>query len=187
MRLFNFVFMCRLFCVYFFKSALSSKCIYIIFFFSLLTILKPGNILHYTTNALIHIKGGYGNMHMDDSKPIYIQISEWLENEILAGSFQVDDKVHSQYSLAEIFTINPATAAKGLNKLADEEVLYNRRGLGKFVSKDAKGIIKNKRKSETLKKLIEDVVMEAERLDVTEDELKTMLKQTKNKREGDAT
>ncbi|HLQ71903.1 MAG TPA: GntR family transcriptional regulator [Bacillota bacterium] len=126
-------------------------------------------------------------MIMDNSKPIYIQVSEWLENEILAGTFQVDDKVHSQYTLAEMFTINPATAAKGLNILADEDILYNKRGLGKFVSKNAKTIIKDKRKNQTLKKLLEDVVTEAERLDVTETELMIMLKQAKSKREGDTT
>src|SRR5699024_4016317 len=126
-------------------------------------------------------------MIMDNSKPIYIQVSEWLENEILAGTFQVDDEVHSQYTLAEMFTINPATAAKGLNILADEDILYNKRGLGKFVSKNAKTIIKDKRKNQTLKKLLEDVVTEAERLDVTETELMIMLKQAKSKREGDTT
>lgn len=126
-------------------------------------------------------------MQFNDTKPIYIQISEWLENEILAGTFQVDDKVHSQYSLAEMFTINPATAAKGLNILADGNVLYNKRGLGKFVSADAKMIIKDKRKNQTLKKLIEDVVAEAERLEVSEKELTEILKQTKREREGDPT
>lgn len=124
-------------------------------------------------------------MRIDETKPIYIQISEWLENEILAGTFQVDDKVHSQYTLAEMFTINPATAAKGLNILADEHIVYNKRGLGKFVSASAKSIIKHKRKSRTLKTLIEDVVAEAERLDVSENELLTLLKETKRK--GDAT
>lgn len=126
-------------------------------------------------------------MQMDGEKPIYIQISEWLENEILAGTFYVDDKVHSQYTLAEMFTINPATAAKGLNVLADENILYNKRGLGKFVSENAKKIIRDKRKNQTLKKLIEDAISEAERLDVTEAELITMMKESKRKREGDAT
>ena len=68
----------------------------------------------------------------DGTKPIYMQISEWIETEILNGNFVVDQKVSSQYQLAEMFNINPATAAKGLTILADENILYKKRGLGMF-------------------------------------------------------
>lgn len=64
----------------------------------------------------------------NDTKPIYLQISESLENEIMAGRFKVNDKVYSQYQLADMFNINPATAAKGLNVLADEGILYKSGG-----------------------------------------------------------
>ncbi len=85
-------------------------------------------------------------LQTDSLTPIYIQIAAWLENEIINGKFQVDEKVYSQYKLAEMFNINPATAAKGLKILSDEEILYTKRGLGKFVTKDAKQIIMYKRK-----------------------------------------
>jgi len=49
---------------------------------------------------------------MDSSKPIYIQIAEWIEDEIIADRFIQDSKVYSQYQLAELFNINPATAEK---------------------------------------------------------------------------
>lgn len=68
------------------------------------------------------------------TKPIYIQMSEWIEMGIINGSFHAGEKVHSQYTLADMFTINPATAAKGLNILSDQNILFNKRGLGKFVS-----------------------------------------------------
>ena len=113
----------------------------------------------------------------NDTKPIYLQIAEWLENEIIAGRFKVNEKVYSQYQLADMLNINPATAAKGLNVLVDEDVLYKRRGLGMFVAKGAKERIVGKRKSETLKGLIQDVVIEADRLQVTVDELIDMIKE----------
>ncbi len=83
---------------------------------------------------------------MDGAKPIYIQIAEWLENQILNGYFRPHDKVHSQYTLADMFNINPATAAKGLNVLYDEQILYNKRGLGKFVTDAAVTTILEKEK-----------------------------------------
>jgi GntR family transcriptional regulator len=111
-----------------------------------------------------------------DGTPIYLQIAEWIETEILKGNFQADEKVYSQYKLAEMFTINPATAAKGLNVLANENILYTKRGLGKFVTKEAKAIIIHKRKNQKLKGLINEIVMEAKRLHVREEELMVMLK-----------
>ncbi|MDQ6595673.1 GntR family transcriptional regulator [Bacillus salipaludis] len=114
--------------------------------------------------------------HLDGSKPIYVQISEWLETEILNGNFEKDQKIYSQYQLAEMFTINPATAAKGLNILADEEILYKKRGLGMFVAEAAKDTILKKRKNQTLKRLVLEIVMEAARLNVSKNELLEMIR-----------
>ncbi|GHH99608.1 GntR family transcriptional regulator [Neobacillus kokaensis] len=114
-------------------------------------------------------------LHLDGTKPIYIQISEWLENEILDGNFESDQKIYSQYQLADIFNINPATAAKGLNILAEEQILYKKRGLGMFVESNAKDLILSKRKNQTLKRLVQEIVMEAQRLNVSKQELIEMI------------
>ena len=117
------------------------------------------------------------NVNLDGTKPIYLQISEWLEREILNGNFESDQKIYSQYQLAEIFNINPATAAKGLNILVDENILYKKRGLGMFVTSTAKEMILTKRKNETLKKLVQEIVLEAERLNVSKAELIEMIRE----------
>lgn len=126
-------------------------------------------------------------MHLlsDGTKPIYVQIAEWIETEILNGNFQEDDKVYSQYKLAEIFTINPATAAKGLTILSDEKILYSKRGLGKFVNPEARQLILDKRKNHTLKGLLDEVALEATRLSVGESELQEMLRESMEKIEGE--
>ncbi|MEI3597676.1 MULTISPECIES: GntR family transcriptional regulator [unclassified Oceanobacillus] len=118
-------------------------------------------------------------------RPIYIQIAEWIETEILNDNFKADDKVYSQYQLAEMFTINPATAAKGLNVLTDEHILYGKRGLGKFVTTEAKAIITDKRKNEKLKGLLTEGALEAKRLQVGEGELIEMLQQAITDVKGD--
>jgi GntR family transcriptional regulator len=105
-----------------------------------------------------------------------VQISEWIETEIMNGHLESDQKVYSQYQLAEMYTINPATAAKGLNLLVDENILYKKRGLGMFVSQMAKEMIVSKRKSQTLKRLVQELVLEANRLQISETELMEMIK-----------
>lgn len=110
-------------------------------------------------------------INTDSTKPIYVQIAEWLENEIIADRFMDDQKVYSQYQLAELFNINPATAAKGLTILVEEKTLYKKRGLGMFVAPEAKKMILEKRRNETLTKMVTDIVLEAKRLSVTKTEL----------------
>lgn len=118
-------------------------------------------------------------LDMVEDKPIYVQIAEWLENEILCGNIRENEKIYSQYQLAEMFNVNPATAAKGINILADQGILYKKRGLGMFLSANAKEKIQYKRKNHTLKKLVEAVVVEARRLGVYENELIGMMRDAK--------
>lgn len=114
-------------------------------------------------------------LNSNSMKPIYVQIAEYLEGEILSDSIRPDEKIYSQYQLAEMFNINPATAAKGLNLLADEDILYKRRGLGMFVATEAKKIILTKRTNTKLKELIEETVREARQLGVSKEELMEMI------------
>ena len=116
------------------------------------------------------------NISNDSITPIYIQIAEWIENEILADRIQEAEKVYSQYQLAELFNINPATAGKGLTILLENEIVYKRRGLGMFVQEGAKELILAKRRDEKLSKLAKEIVQEAKRLFVRDEELIDLIK-----------
>ncbi|MBC2728181.1 MAG: GntR family transcriptional regulator [Desulfosporosinus sp.] len=141
-------------------------------------------IVRYSTNALTNDVWRFiVILNTDSTKPIYIQIAEWLEVEILNGNFKEDERVYSQYQLADMFTINPATAAKGLNLLAEEHIVYKRRGLGMFVSPNAKQAILTKRRKQILEQMIKELVIEAKRLDVDEAELIEMIKNVRKEGE----
>ena len=58
--------------------------------------------------------------HLTQEKSIYIQISEMIETDICRGILLEEEKVPSTNELAKLYTINPATAAKGVNILVDE-------------------------------------------------------------------
>ena len=111
------------------------------------------------------------DFNAQSTTPIYIQIAEWLENEIIADRLLPDGKVYSQYQLAEIFNINPATAGKGLTILVENNILYKKRGLGMFVVSDAKQRILATRRNETLTKMAKEIVQEAKRLAVKDEDL----------------
>ncbi len=135
-------------------------------------------IVHYISNALCQREvNALLILNSNSSKPIYVQIAEWIETEILSDALQADQKVYSQYQLSDMLNINPATAGKGLSLLVDEEVLYKKRGLGMFVSEKAKNIILMRRKNETLGELIGNLVKEAAYLNVSEDELIRLIRE----------
>jgi len=112
-------------------------------------------------------------------KPIYVQIAEWLETEIINENIKEDEKMYSQYQLADKFNVNPATAAKGLTLLVEDNILYKKRGLGMFVKEKAKEKILEKRKDESLMTLVYDLVREAEYLDVSNDELYQLIEKVR--------
>ncbi len=115
---------------------------------------------------------------LDGTTPIYVQIAEWLQHEIIADRLLADEKVYSQYQLAELFNINPATAGKGLTILLEEQLLYKKRGLGMFVAMDAKERILMKRRNEILTKMAQEIVLEAKRLHVSDEELLVLIRKT---------
>ena len=148
-----------------------------IIFLVLLTKKLSLYIVHYNTNVLDNNERRISlNFNGQNTAPIYIQIAEWIENEILADRLLPDGKVYSQYQLAEIFNINPATAGKGLAMLVEKEILYKKRGLGMFVVTDAKHRILTTRRSETLTKMAKEIVQESKRLGVLDEDLIKLIK-----------
>ena len=112
---------------------------------------------------------------LTQEKSIYIQIKEKIENDILRDIIQEEEKVPSTNELAKIYTINPATAAKGINLLVDEGILYKKRGIGMFVADGAKQMIVSKRKKSFYDTYIKSLLQEAEGLGITKQEVIAMI------------
>ena len=77
-------------------------------------------------------------MNFNNDKAIYIQIADRLCDEILAGTYQDDERIPSVREYAVLLQVNTNTAVKAYDELARSEIIYNKRGLGYFVTKGAK-------------------------------------------------
>ncbi|MCC5890756.1 MAG: GntR family transcriptional regulator [Alkalibacterium sp.] len=108
---------------------------------------------------------------MDSSIPIYLQISQFIENEVISNRLTAEDKVPSTNEFSKKLNVNPATAGKGLNALVDQGILYKKRGLGMFVTPEAKSIIIDKRRKQFEDKLLPDFLYEAKQLKISKEEL----------------
>lgn len=120
------------------------------------------------------------NEILTQEKSIYLQISEMIENDILRDIILEEERVPSTNELARLYTINPATAAKGINILVDSGVLYKKRGIGMFVSTGAKEKIRNRRKEQFFDNYIKTLVTEADSLGITRGELVEMIQKAES-------
>ena len=114
-------------------------------------------------------------LELNDHEPIFIQISKAIEDEILCDSIKEGMQVPSTTELSKFYKINPATVLKGVNILVDKEILFKKRGIGMFVSKGAKEIIKNGRKENFKEVYLKDLIGEAKKIGITKEELLDMI------------
>ena len=114
-------------------------------------------------------------LELNDHEPIFIQISKAIEDEILCDSIKEGMQVPSTTELSKFYKINPATVLKGVNILVNREILFKKRGIGMFVSKGAKEIIKKGRKENFKEVYLKDLIGEAKKLGITKEELLDMI------------
>lgn len=112
---------------------------------------------------------------LDDSKPIYIQIAEAIEDDILNDFIKEDEQVMSTNQFSQVYGINPATSRKGISILADEGVLYKKRGIGMFVKPGAKEYIKEKRRKTYFNDYIISAIKEGQKIGISIDEIAKMI------------
>ena len=120
------------------------------------------------------------NEILTQEKSIYIQIKEMIENDILRDILLEEDRVPSTNELAKLYAINPATAAKGVNLLVDEGILYKKRGIGMFVVQGAKSQITANRRKHFYDDYVKSLMAEAVSLGITKEELIEMIRESKD-------
>ena len=115
---------------------------------------------------------------LDEGTPLFAQIAERLAEEIADGGLAEGERVPSMNELAAFYRINPATAAKGLNLLADDGLLEKRRGIGMFVASGARKRLLAQRRDRFASRYVEPLLAEAARLGIGTDELVALVRES---------
>ena len=121
---------------------------------------------------------------LNDQSLIYLQIAQMLEDDILRGVYREGEQVPSTNELARGYNINPATAAKGINLLVSDGILFKKRGIGMFVAQGAERAVRQKRKDAFYDAFIRPLVQEGASLQVTGEELLEMVRRAIQEGEG---
>ena len=110
-------------------------------------------------------------MTFTNDKAIYIQMADRLCDEILADKFKDDDRIPSVREYAVLLEVNANTAVKAYDELARANIIYNKRGLGYFVTKGAKKQILKERKKEFMKERLPELFRQMQLLDISIDDV----------------
>ena len=115
----------------------------------------------------------------DNNKPIFMQIKEKIEDQIVNNQLKEGDQAPSTNQLVNFYKINHATVSKGINLLVDAGILYKKRGVGMFVADGAKEKLIQKRKDAFVDDYIVRLVQEANKLGISEHEVFALFKKVK--------
>jgi DNA-binding transcriptional regulator YhcF (GntR family) len=102
----------------------------------------------------------------DDRSPIYRQIAERIEAEVLSGALDGDEQVMSTNKYAAFHRINPATVNKAFQQLVDDGILYKRRGIGMFVSPHARQALRARHRKTFFTDVVDPMVAQARAIGV---------------------
>ena len=115
---------------------------------------------------------------MDESRPIFQQVAERIENDIISGALPEETQVPSTNEFAAFLRINPATAGKGVSLLVDTGILYKKRGIGMFVASGARDRLVAERREHFRDEFVVPLLAEARKLGIAERDLVALITDT---------
>ena len=110
-------------------------------------------------------------MEFSQPKGIYLQIADQMRDRILQGEWAEGERIPSIRELAVMLGVNPNTVTKSYQALTDRNIIENQRGLGYFVTSDAKRTILREMKNEFIDEELPRVFRTMRLLDMPIDEL----------------
>lgn len=114
-------------------------------------------------------------MMFNTDKAIFLQMADRLCDEILAGTYHDDDRIPSVREYAVLLEVNTNTAVKAYDLLAREHIIYNKRGLGYFVTPGAREQIRQQRRTAFMEQTLPELARQMQLLGISEDELMSRL------------
>ncbi|MCI5707599.1 MAG: GntR family transcriptional regulator [Odoribacter sp.] len=86
-------------------------------------------------------------MNFKDNKAIFLQIADRICDDILLGNFIEESRIPSVREYAALVEVNANTVMRSFDYLQSKDVIYNKRGIGYFVSPGARSRIQSLRKA----------------------------------------
>jgi DNA-binding transcriptional regulator YhcF (GntR family) len=114
---------------------------------------------------------------LNDEKPIFVQIIEMIEDNILSGTYGVDELIISTPQISKLLGVNPTTAQRAISVLTDRGIIYKKRGVGMAVTKKARGAILSRRKADFFAREVPGFIQSARKIGITDKEIIALVKE----------
>ena len=114
--------------------------------------------------------------NLDSSRPIYLQIIERVQMDIITGRYQPGDKLPSVRDLAQEAAVNPNTMQKALSEMERSGLIYSQRTSGRFITEDKELI--HQMKKELAAAEVSAFVAHMKQLGITPEEIRQLLAET---------
>ncbi len=118
-------------------------------------------------------------MEFRDNEAIYLQIADLVSENILLGKWPAEQKIPSVRDLAVELEVNPNTVMRSYEFLQNQEIIYNKRGLGLFVAPKGKDKVKTYRREHFIRQELPVFFRNIYLLDISQEELAQWYKQFK--------
>lgn len=122
-------------------------------------------------------------MNFKESKAIYLQIADRICDEILLSQYKEEERIPSVREYAAVVEVNANTTMRSYEYLQSKEIIFNKRGIGYFVSPGATKLILSLRRETFLEEELDYFFKQLYTLDISINELEKMYKEyIKNKK-----
>lgn len=91
-------------------------------------------------------------------KPIYLQILDFCLDRISSGEWIPGGRIPAVKELSVAMTVNPRTVMRAYEELSDLGIIFQRRGLGFFVSEDAPKVVRELKMREFERKILPEFI-----------------------------
>lgn len=110
-------------------------------------------------------------MDFSDQQAIYLQIADFICEQIILDKWKPEERILSVRDLAAQMEVNPNTVMRTYEFLQQKDIIYNKRGIGYFVANDASEKIRTYRKERFLEAELPDFFKTLYLLDISMEEI----------------
>ena len=114
-------------------------------------------------------------MDFSEHKNIFLQIRDWMVDQILTGNLQPGDKIPSVRELAADIEVNRNTVMRSYALMEEEGILENKRGIGFFVSTGAKSTLLSIQRKEFFSEVLPPIIHQIQVLNLNSEDLESLL------------
>ena len=111
------------------------------------------------------------NVQWNDNSPIYRQLKDRLVGMMLDGDIKPGDALPSVRQIAAEYQLNPITVSRAFQELADEQFVEKRRGLGMYMSENARELLLSNEKQRFLRDEWPAIIKRIQRLGLDTNQL----------------